>query len=1440
MSQSSVSQIATDPLGFLWVGTQYGLNRFDGYGFRIFLHDPQNPRSLSDNEISAVFVDRQGRLWLGTGDGLCLYRAETEDFDYFAFPNAQQGYQRQIQRIFQAHDDSIWVANAVGGLYRFDPFTSQWKEGVANLNQLDASLLNGVLSGVALDDRRLLIGAEGGLYLFEPATLNLKRVSDLGDPTGWVEKILAAPEGWWLATTQGLYFVDRDSQTPKAMWSGPEEIGRDRIYDLLVDSENTLWAAGLAGLYALRPQGGLERFLPDPADPNAIGPENTALGLDSSGALWVFSSYKGLLKLGLGHYSMAHYRHIEGDPNSLSGNSIRCMLFDDQARLWIGTYRSGLNLWQPEQGRFLAIGNETNALPSPTVLCLVQDPDRTIWVGTTRGWALLNADTFTLSNPLETYPALAQVKGRLAFCLLIQDQKWYFGTNEGLYLWDRDSDQVQVFQHDENNPNSLIQDGVVLMTADRQGILWLTTFGGISRFDPQTQAFSNYDKVRPSDPKANQGLQSGDISEVLVDHRDRVWIATLGGLHLYLPESDAFQFFGKAQGLPDETLYGVVEDKQGYLWLTTNNGLLAFEPNTQQVRHYTVVDGIQNREFNQGARAIAADGRIAVGGINGINVFYPDQLGEYRFTPNLMLSAIYCMNERLQPGSEEPRLAQSSLLAQELVLQPLDYLFSFEFVALNVHDPMAVKYEYQLQGFDPDWVPTDALNRRASYTRVPPGNYAFRLRAVSPQGQPFLGERVLNVRVLPAFYQTWWFMALCVLLTLGLLLGVYSLRMRVVRRELEQERLVNEKLQHINRQQDDFLASTSHELRTPLHGIIGLAEALRYGVAGPLSEKASTNLSLIVASGRRLAHLVNDILDFSKIRNQNLTLLRSDVDLFALTDVVLTFCQPLIKDKPVTFVNAVSSELPPVSADENRLQQILYNLVGNAVKFTQSGSITINAQEQDGRLVVSVQDTGIGIPEEEQSAIFGSFNRGRQAISGAFQGTGLGLAVTRSLVELHGGKIWVESKPGAGSIFYFTLEGLPQDWVRPEPHFEPVIREPETAVQPIPRPDLIDPAAFHILIVDDDPVNRQVLCDLLALENYHLTEAASGMEAIQFLEEHPRYDLILLDVMMPHMSGYEVCRRLRQLYPVHELPVIFLTAKSQIQDHLAGFEAGANDYLHKPISKSELLQRVQTHLHLLDVNRNLEAKVVERTQQLDAKNQELSALNQKLEQASFTDPLTGLGNRRYLRRYMDREVALVHRIQHDWSASGGEGEAPESGMVFLLFDLDHFKRVNDIYGHLAGDRVLKTVPELMAKVAREYDVLVRWGGEEFLMIFRNVARASATKLAERLRLVFEDHAFELGEAKQVHLTVSIGFSYFPFNPTQSEKFGWEHVLDIADSALYLAKNSGRNAWFGLGPGSEPFTPDAMPHMHQSLERCIQDQRLTVLSSRPFPGTPVKD
>ncbi|HOP63370.1 MAG TPA: diguanylate cyclase [Spirochaetota bacterium] len=561
------------------------------------------------------------------------------------------------------------------------------------------------------------------------------------------------------------------------------------------------------------------------------------------------------------------------------------------------------------------------------------------------------------------------------------------------------------------------------------------------------------------------------------------------------------------------------------------------------------------------------------------------------------------------------------------------------------------------------------------------------------------------------------------------------------------------KLQALDKLKDEFLANTSHELRTPLNGIIGVAESLIDGAAGTLELKAKQNLKLIVSSGRRLYSLINDILDFSKLKNNDLVLQKSAVDIREMVSIVLTIIKATMPEKEIELINSIPGNSPFVEADENRLQQILYNLVGNGVKFIHKGYVRVSSELQNNRMEIRVEDTGIGIASGRLEAIFKNFQQEDGSVSREYGGTGLGLSISKKLVELHGSDIKVTSEPGKGSTFSFTLpltEGhAATGRMTNEVSATPLLLN-DSGQNLLPDQHTADSSRRKILIVDDEPINIQVLLNHLSVRNYLADYALNGLDAISKIDNN-HYDLILLDIMMPRMSGYDVCKEVRKKHTPYELPVIILTAKNRSDDLIAAFEVGANDYLIKPLDRTELFARIETQLSL--------------------KN----AVNDAIINAQLanTDPLTGIYNRRYYMEAGNREFESAKRYN--------------TALSVIMLDIDNFKNLNDTYGHDTGDIAIKFLASSIRKNMRGIDIPGRAGGDEFMIILPGTGMEGAVFVAEKIREIIQDSAISTADDKTVKFTLSLGVASH-----KKESGSFEEIISEADEMLYLSKKKGRN------------------------------------------------
>ncbi len=1193
--------ILQDQMGFMWFGTQEGLNRFDGYKFKVYSHDPDDANSLSNNWVNALHEDREGRLWVGTQNGLDRYDPETDTFQHFnSDANNTSGVNfNRVRAIFEDDHGLLWIGTDGDGLSLFEEghgFTHFVHEP-GNQESLSSNLV----MCITQDQKGgVWIGTDHGLNRWSHKTRRFTRyyhedgnINSLSDNR--IRSLMVDRLGliWIGSFTGGLDRFNSETGvfTHYQMRSNRERPEANHVRHIFQDLTGQIWAGCDSGLYMwLGEDKGFLRYINDPGDPKSLSDNRvTDIYQDRGDVLWV-ATYAGLNKWDMATGFFSHYHHDPKKSNGLNHNVVTAFCEDEDLNLWVGTYGGGLNRMDRKTGQFSYYLHEpgnSKSLSDNRIGSILVDSKGVLWVG----------------------------------C--------YF---KGLNRFDRETESFDRFQHDETNPHSLSGNAVSSIVEDKQGVIWAGIYrDGLNRYDAETNRFFSYrhDEARPDT------IGSDRVASIFVGQNGDLWVGTDGGgFSRYLPEKDRFETIrhnpedkhslssdqawvihedgdrtlwvgtksaglnrwlwadriqGKRHfqrytikdGLPGNMINGIHSSNKGFLWMSTNRGLSKFDPAREQFVNYDASNGLQNNDLNFGADYQSSTGELFFGGANGFNSFYPDDVKGNDKPPTIVLTDFLLFNKSVVPDiSQKPSksavMTQPVFLADKVRLNYQQDVFSFEFAALHFGEPQKNQYAYMLEGVNKDWLYTDADKRFASYTTLEPGSYTFRVKASNADHVWCDKEAAVLVEILPPPWATWWAYSLYFLS----FTGVVALIMRGQRVKMRARLDHIDRLQRLDRLKDDFLANTSHELRTPLNGIIGLTESLLDGAAGPTNARLSSQLEMVASCGRRLSSLVDDILDFAKMKNDGLSIQARALDLSSLMDMVMALSQPLIGCKSLHLKNDLSPDLPPVAADEKRLFQILHNLVGNAIKFTDMGSVSVTASQQGNLCEISISDTGIGIPEERFDDIFQMFEQVEHSGTRRQGGAGLGLAITRKLAELNGGEIRVTSDLGEGSQFSFTL---PISEKKDEtPHNIPS-RIP-TSNRGVHAPIILEmgrQSDRRILVVDDEPINQQALCNHLTLQSFHVTQAMDGPTALKLIGKKA-FDLVILDVMMPGMSGYEVCEAIRHKYSLHELPVLMLTAKNQMSDLTRGLESGANDYISKPFDKRELLARVTSLITLRD------------------------------------------------------------------------------------------------------------------------------------------------------------------------------------------------------------------------------------------------------------------
>lgn len=1225
LSNYTIRSLLQDSSGFLWIGTGGGgLNRYDGYTFTVYTADEADP---ADDYINALNQDHLGLIWIGTQDGgVYVFDPRTEQFTQYAYDPDNPGSlsHDDVQAIYEDRGGTVWIGTRGGGLNRFDRATrrfTRYRSDPGAPYSLSSDSVWAIHEAPS-QPGVLWIGTERGLNRLELSTEHITRYPpDLSDAPGLIQDAVRSiyVDGFgvfWVGTdNSGLYTFRPGMGSPRQYVHAPGDPGglaSNFVRTIHEDRDGVLWI----GTH----DGGLNRF--DRAterstryanvagDPGSL-PNNEvqAILTDRSGILWV-GTWGGLGK----HVPLkfTHYTHQPDDPNSLSHPRILSIYEDRSGVLWIGTLGGALNRLNRRTNRLTRI-----PLAFDSVIAICEDRSGSLWLGT-RGNNLYHFDRRTAR--VTPYSLDGSVGAPNNIVLTIYEAPsepgvlWLGTRHGGLYAFDVQTRKV--IRHYANDPaeaSSLSDNYAWPIYEDRSGVLWVgTDGGGLNRFNRETETFTRYQHDE-GDPHS---ISSNSVISIHEDKAGVLWFGTFEGLNKFDRNTERFAKYTKQNGLPDNNILGILSDDKGHLWVSTNNGISRFNPQTEDFINYGVADGLQSTIFHIGATFKNEQGELFFGGENGFNILSPNSDEDFLPpVPPIVLTDFQLF------GESEP--LDSSITVTKEIRRPYDKNFiTFEFAALDFTDPTKNQYQYKLDEVDKLWFAAGD-QRYARYPDLAPGQYTFRV--IGSNNNNIWNQEGASVRltITPPWWRTYWAYAFYFIAGISIILGGYKARVQSLRaRQEELTRLVEERtsdlvaekkkteeqaerLLELEQVKDEFFANISHEFRRPLTLILGpIQDALR-GSYGPVSEKFRKRLDVMQRQGALLLGLINELLDLAKLEAGRMKLRVEPRNVIPfLKEIVLSYLS-LAERRHVTLQFYPEHEHVLLYFDADKLEKIITNLLSNAFKFTPPhGKVRVNVREVEEAsttttaslaprswVEISVKDTGKGIPPEDVPYIFNRFHQVDTSMTREHEGTGIGLALAKELVELHHGEIRVKSEEGFGTTFFVRLP-LGRDHLREDDILEllepaseehaaddaavsPAIVEytPEDFA-PIEEDEREAPEdAPTILIVEDHAPVREYLRDDLA-ELYRVVEATDGEEGLK--KAHTVLpDLIISDVMMPKMDGYQLCRALKTNKQLNHIPIIMLTAKASEEDEIEGLKSGADDYIRKPFSADALRLRVK-------------------------------------------------------------------------------------------------------------------------------------------------------------------------------------------------------------------------------------------------------------------------
>lgn len=1190
-----IYSLLQDRHGFLWFGTKDGINRYDGYGFQKFQHNPFNPFSISDNEVLTLLEDRLGRIWAGTAnDGLNVF--DPKNGRFYHIRNLSNS---SVFCLTEDHDGAVWVGTKYGAnRVRIPEDFDRNAPDLSAVAKVDTFFWESAGEESLLSPNRfhsILLGNDGKLWLstnlswgyVDPVTMRYEVVEKNPNP-----RVGSVWNAFFKPGTDGSVWVGMPDKLLRIyngrMESYPfQDISAQPYIDIVFNVKGDLIVSTRKLIYTLsaqhigRPETARFNLLYRFPEGGVIG--STQILLDRGGLLWVGTNGYGLLKYNPGNPHFYHY---------LPGRSPRRLFHDAQGRLWV---------WHSFM-QFRRLDETENR----TAEALFESADyyQHDCIQTRNGWIWLLCenrlkpvgDCTLLKINAETLREEARYLLPINISMYSRIEEghdgalWILGGQSNLLLFEPESSQSKVFEY--GSETGFVENGFCI-TPDANGQVWVSTPHGLVQAVPEGErmVFVVY-KNRPHD---TESLSNNFVLNTLNDpaeHKRYLWVGTKGGgLNRLDKQTGKFKSFTTAEGLPNNVVYAILPDETGALWLSTNAGISRFRPQNASFQNYFKVDGLQDDEFNTLSYTRAPDGRMFFGGVNGITAFYPSALKARAITPPVFITRLKINNLPMNVG--EAILPNALEYTTAVTLDHTQNQLTFEFAALDFAAPLMNQYRYRLLGAEEKWVEATTSNS-ATYAHLAPGHYVFEVITGGSRGV-WEGEPArLEITILPPWWRTTWAYALYVgLVGLGVV-GFWRFQINKIRLQskLAFEQREAQRLAELDKLKTEFFSSVTHEFRTPLTLLLEPARQLSSTATEPSTRY---RLELIENNAQRLLQFVNQLLDLSKLEAGQMPLDLRPGNIVASTRAVVERFKPLAEQKAIALHVHLPEEPLTVVFDEIKWEQIVTNLLSNALKFTDRGgqvSISLEGNAMPGNtgewlICLRVTDTGPGIPPEEQSRVFGRFYQvpASSAEKRAVGGTGIGLSLSKELIERMGGTISVESPaPGStlGSVFMVQLPckasaaeahtGLPGvDTVAGivTDHTKAGVEMPDfESGQQETQPLLL-------LIEDDTELRKFVRASLPA--RYRVVEAADGAEGIsKAIELVP--DLVISDLVMPRKDGFSVAEELKNNPGTSHIPLILLTAKSAIESKIQGLRHGADVYLNKPFRADELEAHIENLL----------------------------------------------------------------------------------------------------------------------------------------------------------------------------------------------------------------------------------------------------------------------
>ena len=1201
---SRVNKITQDSKGFMWFTTRTGISRYDGYAFKNFKHEPYASNSISNGEIGVIYEDREEIIWLSIVEvGLDKYDPRTEQFSHYpySFENPGSLNSGRVTDIIEDKNGLFWLGTWGGGLNLFDrehEMFTYFRHDPENPNSLSSDHINVIVEDPNSNGSVLWIGTHQGLSRFDYNHQQFTRFQH--DSTqhnsliwNWINDLQFSSTGkLWVGTSEGIDLFDTVTEEFTHFRNDPNDsnsLSSNIVGSLLEDGRGDLWVGSesraldriiFEGEDWTAKTAQFAHFIYDQMNQNSISEFFSISDIyeDYAGSIWIGSgvtvNYGGVDRFDPATEVFKNYQQKSGSDNSIHANYVTDVYQDPQGILWVNTER-GLDVIDRNNGTYNYYKFKPDASDTEVdiILSIIPDPSNpnVLWLGTTLGVYEFSKITGIFKKHVNKgWSKYIQIdpKGNL----------WIL--RDGLHKYNPNDKSVTSYLHDPENETSIssgFKMPLYIQPGESDPILWIGGKSGVERFDSHTESFEHFPFF--PDDSINIG-ELGRTKSFTMDSQGYLWISSMNFLHKFDPETGDYTHFKPPDSWDMRGAGKVAIDNQGNIWEGATNSLWRFNPQTEAFKqfgfeHGLTKDGISLLLFNN------QTGEMFACGDYGLNSFFPDQIQENMTIPPIVLTSFKKLNKEVE-------LDSSVSYINHITLEPHENVFSFEFAALNFVNPQKNQYAYRMDGFDDDWILTDASNRDANYTNLDPGDYTFRVKGSNNDGLWNETGASVKVTILPH----WWESNLAYFVYFLLFLGAlykyrnFELNRLKLHQQYELEHFEANKLKEIDQVKSRFFANISHEFRTPLTLILGPIRKMLTRAVDPDSQN---DLNLMQRQAKHLLDLVSQLLDLSKLEAGKLNVQVSKRNIVPLLKgLTLSFASLAERDRKILSFDTDLEEIQ-IYVNKEAITRIMNNLLSNAFKFTtDTGSVGVDVKVLPdsesfiaGSLEVSVSDNGIGIPHTRIEKVFDRFYQVDNSVTRERDGTGIGLALTKELVELHHGTIEASSGEKGGTTFTIQLP-LGRAHLKAEEIFDPDEQETDEALDDqltvdsetsfSTKPNLDESKPILLIVEDNVDVRNYIRSDLEELYNcYEAIDGEAGLE--QARELIP--DLIISDVMMPKMGGIEFCEKIKTDELTSHIPVILLTAKADLESKLEGLETGADDYLTKPFETQELQIRIK-------------------------------------------------------------------------------------------------------------------------------------------------------------------------------------------------------------------------------------------------------------------------